>query len=173
MKKVLLVLLSLFISSHVLAESPQLQFIKGMYELNVFLTKGSIEEDNDLNIYNHVDESFFLEYVDNSINKIYARNDKYGEITEGTTGCIDHNVLWQGQDIDPFAKLTFSEPIPNRVKVTIAATKGLGERSVAYQVKCKKDGDCRITEIFEWGKPFTKEVTKCLDDFYHSEIKKG
>ena len=71
-----------------------------------------------------------------------------------------------------FAKLTFSEPSEGRVKVTIGATRDLKQRSVTYQVKCQKDGDCKITEIFEWGKPFTKQVSKCLDDFYRTEIKK-
>ena len=163
MKKVLLVLLSLFISSHVLAESLQLQYIKGMYKESV---KFESRETNN-NPY------YYLKYFDSNIKKVYARDNKYGEITQGTTGCIDHDVLWQGQDLNPKAKLSFTEPMPGRVKVTIGATKGLEKRSVVYQVKCKKDGDCRITEIFEWGKPFTKEVTKCLDDFYHSEIKKG
>ena len=162
MKKVLLVILSLFISSYVLAESLQLQYIKGMYKESVKFE--SRETDNN--------PHYYLKYFDNNIKKVYARDIKYGEITEGVA-CIEHNVLWQGQDLNPKAKLTFTEPIPGKVKVTIGATRGLEKRSVAYQVKCKKDGDCRITEIFERGKPFTKEVTKCLDDFYRSEIKKG
>jgi len=58
------------------------------------------------------------------------------------------------------------------VKVTIGATKDLKQRSVTYQVKCQKDGKCKITEIFERGKPFTKKMSKCLDDFYRTEIKK-
>jgi len=59
MKKLLAVILSLLINTHVYAESQQVQFIKGMYELNVFVFKGVITEDNDLNIYQDVDRSFF------------------------------------------------------------------------------------------------------------------
>ncbi|SCC09508.1 MULTISPECIES: hypothetical protein [Snodgrassella] len=171
MKKLLLAILGLCIGFNVFAESPQVQYIKGMYELNASLAKGSITEDNDLNIYNDVDQSFFLDYLDSNIKKIYARNDEYQEAT-GDMACIDHNVLWQGQDLNPFAKLTFTEPSAGRVKVTIGATRDLEERSVTYQVKCQKDGDCKITEIFEYGKPFTKVTSKCLDDFYRTEIKK-
>lgn len=171
MKNVLSILLSLFISSYVFAESPQVQYIKGMYELNASLAKGGITEDNDLNIYNDVDQSFFLDYLDGNIKKIYARNDEYQEAT-GDMACIDHDVLWQAQDLNPFAKLTFTEPSAGRVKVTIGATKGLEKRSVTYQVKCQKDGDCKITEIFEYGRPFTKVTSKCLDDLYRTEIKK-
>lgn len=171
MKKLLLAVFGLCIGSSVFAESPQVQYIKGMYELNASLAKGSITEDNDLNIYNDVDQSFFLDYLDSNIKKIYARNDEYQEAT-GDMACIDHNVLWQGQDLNPFAKLTFTEPSADRVKVTIGATWDLEERSVTYQVKCQKDGDCKITEIFEYGKPFTKVTSKCLDDFYRNEIKK-
>ncbi|WP_370578033.1 hypothetical protein ABX014_19520 [Snodgrassella alvi] len=171
MKKLLFAVFGLCIGSSVFAESPQVQYIKGMYELNASLAKGSITEDNDLNIYNDVDQSFFLDYLDSNIKKIYARNDEYQEAT-GDMACIDHNVLWQGQDLNPFAKLTFTEPSADRVKVTIGATWDLEERSVTYQVKCQKDGDCKITEIFEYGKPFTKVTSKCLDDFYRTEIKK-
>ena len=171
MKKLLFAVFGLCIGSSVFAESPQVQYIKGMYELNASLAKGSITEDNDLNIYNDVDQSFFLDYLDSNIKKIYARNDEYQEAT-GDMACIDHNVLWQGNDLNPFAKLTFTEPSADRVKVTIGATWDLEERSVTYQVKCQKDGDCKITEIFEYGKPFTKKMSKCLDDFYRTEIKK-
>ena len=170
MKKLLAVLLGLFINTHVHAESQQVQFIKGMYELHGFLFKGGITEDNDLNTYQDVDESFFLEYLDNKIKKLYARNDEYQEIS-GDMACLDHNVVWQGQDFDPFAELTFTEPSKDRVKVTIGATKKLDQRSVTFQVKCQKDGNCKITEIFESGKPFTKEMSKCLDHFYRTEIK--
>ena len=114
---------------------------------------------------------FFLEYLDNKIKKLYARNDEYQEIS-GDMACLDHDVLWQGQDMNPFAKLTFSEPSEGRVKVIIGATRDLEQRSVTYQVKCQKDGDCKITEIYEGGKPFTKEMSKCLDDFYRAEFKK-
>jgi len=86
--------------------------------------------------------------------------------------CLDHNVVWQGQNFDPFAKLRFSEPSKGRVKVTIGATKRLDQRSVIFQVKYQKNDDCKITEIFEWEKPFNKEISKCLDDFYRTEIKK-
>lgn len=161
MKKVLLILLSLFISSNVFAESPQMQYIKGMYKESVKLE--SRETNN--NPY------YYLKYFDSNIKKIYARADKYNTITQGTTGCLDYMVLWQGQDLNPKAKLTFTEPSKGRVKVTIGATEGLERRSVTYQVKCQKDGDCKITEIFEYGKPFTKEMTKCLDNFYRTEIK--
>ncbi|ORF28205.1 hypothetical protein [Snodgrassella alvi] len=171
MKKILFVLLGLFIGACANAESPQVQYIKGMYDLNASLLKGGITKDSALNIYQDVDESFFLEYLDENIKKLYARNNEYQEIS-GDIACLDHNVLWQGQDMNPFAKLTFSEPSEGRVKVTIGATRGMEQRSVTYQVKCQKDGDCKITEIFEWGKPFTKEMSKCLDDFYRTEIKK-
>ena len=170
MKKLLFAVFGLCIGSSVFAESPQVQYIKGMYDLNISLLKGDITEDNDLNIYQDVDESFFLEYLDNKIKKLYARNDEYQEIS-GDMACLDHNIVWQGQDFDPFAELTFTEPSKDKVKVTIGATEGLEKRSVTYHVKCQKDGNCKITEIFESGKPFTKEMSKCLDDFYRTEIK--
>ena len=117
------------------------------------------------------DYDYYLKYFDSNIRKIYARDDKYGEATEGIA-CIDYDVLWQGNDLNPKAKLTFIQPNADQVKVTIGATMWLEKRSVTYQVECQKDGNCKITEIFEGGKPFTKEMSECLDDFYRTEIKK-
>ena len=161
MKKLLFAVFGLCIGSSVFAESTQMQYIKKLYKESVKLESREINNN----------PRYFLKYFDSNIRKIYARDDKYGEATEGIA-CIDYDVLWQGQDLDPKAKLTFTQPSPDKVKVTIGATMGLEKRSVTYQVKCQKDGNCKITEIFERGKPFTKEMSKCLDDFYRTEIKK-
>ena len=162
MKKLLFAVFGLCIGSSVFAESPQMQYIKKLYKESVKLESREINNN----------PRYFLKYFDSNIRKIYARDDKYGEATEGTTGCLDSNVLWQTNGLDPKAKLTFTQPSPDKVKVTIGATMGLEKRSVTYQVKCQKDGNCKITEIFERGKPFTKEMSKCLDDFYRAEFKK-
>ena len=161
MKKLLFAVFGLCIGSSVFAESTQMQYIKKLYKESVKLESREINNN----------PRYFLKYFDSNIRKIYARDDKYGEATEGIA-CIDYDVLWQGQDLDPKAKLTFTQPSPDKVKVTIGATMGLEKRSVIYQVKCQKDGNCKITEIFEGGKPFTKKMSKCLDDFYRTEIKK-
>ena len=161
MKKLLFAVFGLCIGSSVLAESPQVQYIKRMYKESVKLE--SRETNNDL--------YYFLKYFDSNIRKLYDRNDEYGAATEGIA-CIDYDVLWQINELNPKARLTFTEPSTGRVKVTIGATKDLKQRSVTYQVKCQKDGKCKITEIFERGKPFTKKMSKCLDDFYRTEIKK-
>ena len=161
MKKLLFAVFGLCIGSSVFAESPQVQYIKRMYKESVKLE--SRETNNDL--------YYFLKYFDSNIRKLYDRNDEYGAATEGIA-CIDYDVLWQINELNPKARLTFTEPSTGRVKVTIGATKDLKQRSVTYQVKCQKDGNCKITEIFERGKPFTKKMSKCLDDFYRTEIKK-
>ena len=161
MKKLLFAVFGLCIGSSVFAESPQMQYIKKLYKESVKLESREINNN----------PRYYLKYFDSNIRKIYARDDKYGEATEGIA-CIDYDVLWQGQDLDPKAKLTFTQPSTDKVKVTIGATEGLEKRSVIYQVKCQKDGNCKITEIFEGGKPFTKEMSKRLDDFYRTEIKK-
>ena len=161
MKKLLFAVFGLCIGSSVFAESPQMQYIKKLYKESVKLESREINNN----------PRYYLKYFDSNIRKIYARDDKYGEATEGIA-CIDYDVLWQGQDLDPKAKLTFTQPSTDKVKVTIGATMGLEKRSVIYQVKCQKDGNCKITEIFEGGKPFTKKMSKCLDDFYRTEIKK-
>ena len=162
MKKLLFAVFGLCIGSSVFAESPQMQYIKKLYKESVKLESREINNN----------PRYYLKYFDSNIRKLYARDDKYGEATEGTTGCIDYDVLWQSNDLNPKAKLTFTEPSAGKVKVTIGATMGLEKRSVTYQVKCQKDGNCKITEIYEGGKPFTKEMSKCLDDFYRTEIKK-
>ena len=167
MKKLLFAVFGLCIGSSVFAESPQMQYIKRMYKESVKLESIPIDRRK-----TNYDYNYYLKYFDSNIRKLYARDDKYGEATEGTTGCIDYDVLWQGQDLDPKAKLTFTQPSTDKVKVTIGATMGLEKRSVTYQVKCQKDGNCKITEIYEGGKPFTKEMSKCLDDFYRAEFKK-
>ena len=161
MKKLLFAVFGLCIGSSVFAESPQMQYIKKLYKESVKLESREINNN----------PRYYLKYFDSNIRKIYARDDKYGEATEGIA-CIDYDVLWQGQDLDPKAKLTFTQPSPDKVKVTIGATMGLEKRSVTYQVKCQKDGNCKIIEIYEGGKPFTKEMSKCLDDFYRAEFKK-
>ncbi len=161
MKKLLFAVFGLCIGSSVFAESPQVQYIKRMYKESVRL-ETKIRNNG---LY------YTLKYFDNNIRKIYARNDEYAEATEGIA-CIDYDVLWQINELNPKARLTFTEPSTGRVKVTIGATKDLKQRSVTYQVKCQKDGKCKITEIFERGKPFTKKMSKCLDDFYRTEIKK-
>ena len=161
MKKLLFAVFGLCIGSSVFAESPQVQYIKKMYKESVKLESREINNN----------PRYYLKYFDSNIRKLYARDDKYGEATEGIA-CIDYDVLWQGNDLNPKAKLTFTQPSTGKVKVTIGATEGLEKRSVIYQVKCQKDGNCKITEIFEGGKPFTKEMSKCLDDFYRTEIKK-
>ena len=166
MKKLLFAVFGLCIGSSVFAESPQVQYIKRMYKESVKLESIPIDRRK-----TNYDYNYYLKYFDCNIRKLYARDDKYGEATEGTTGCIDYDVLWQSNDLNPKAKLTFTEPSAGKVKVTIGATMGLEKRSVTYQVKCQKDGDCKITEIFESGKPFTKEMSKCLDHFYRTEIK--
>ena len=159
MKKLLFAVLGLCISSCVFAESPQMQYIKRMYKESVKLETSKTNYDYD----------YYLKYFDSNIRKLYDRNDEYQEETGGIV-CIDYDVLWQGNDLDPKAKLTFTQPTGNKVKVTIGATEGLEQRSVTYQVKCQKDGDCKITEIFERGKPFTKGKSKCLDNYYRTEI---
>ena len=161
MKKLLFAVFGLCIGSSVFAESPQVQYIKRMYKESVKL-ETKIRNNG---LY------YTLKYFDSNIRKIYARNDEYAEATEGIA-CINYDVLWQVNELNPKAKLTFTEPSTGRVKVTIGATKDLKQRSVTYQVKCQKDGKCKITEIFERGKPFTKKMSKCLDDFYRTEIKK-
>ena len=161
MKKLLFAVLGLCISSCVFAESPQMQYIKRMYKESVKLETSKTNYDYD----------YYLKYFDSNIRKLYDRNDEYGAATEGIA-CIDYDVLWQINELNPKARLTFTEPSTGRVKVTIGATKDLKQRSVTYQVKCQKDGKCKITEIFERGKPFTKKMSKCLDDFYRTEIKK-
>ena len=161
MKKLLFAVFGLCIGSSVFAESPQVQYIKRMYKESVKL-ETKIRNNG---LY------YTLKYFDSNIRKIYERDNKYQKATEGIA-CIDYDVLWQGQDLDPKAKLTFTQPSTDKVKVTIGATMGLEKRSVTYQVKCQKDGNCKITEIFERGKPFTKKMSKCLDDFYRTEIKK-
>ena len=166
MKKLLFAVFGLCIGSSVFAESPQVQYIKRMYKESVKLE--SVPLDRRKANYNY---DYYLKYFDSNIRKLYARDDKYGEATEGIA-CIDYDVLWQGNDLNPKAKLTFTQPSTDKVKVTIGATMGLEKRSVTYQVKCQKDGNCKITEIFERGKPFTKEMSKCLDDFYRAEFKK-
>ena len=167
MKKLLFAVFGLCIGSSVFAESPQMQYIKRMYKESVKLESVPLDRRK-----TNYDYDYYLKYFDSNIRKLYARDDKYGEATEGTTGCIDYDVLWQGNDLNPKAKLTFTQPSTDKVKVTIGATMGLEKRSVTYQVKCQKDGNCKITEIYEGGKPFTKEMSKCLDDFYRTEIKK-
>ena len=166
MKKLLFAVLGLCISSSVFAESPQMQHIKRMYKESVKLESIPIDRRK-----TNYDYNYYLKYFDSNIRKIYARADEYGEAIGGTAGCLDSNVLWQSNGLNPKAKLTFTEPSAGKVKVTIGATMGLEKRSVTYQVKCQKDGDCKITEIFESRKPFTKEMSKCLDDFYRTEIK--
>ena len=161
MKKLLFAVFGLCIGSNVFAESPQVQYIKRMYKESVRL-ETKIRNNG---LY------YTLKYFDSNIRKIYARNDEYAAATEGIA-CIDYDVLWQINELNPKARLTFTEPSTGRVKVTIGATKDLKQRSVTYQVKCQKDGKCKITEIFERGKPFTKKMSKCLDDFYRTEIKK-
>ena len=162
MKKLLFAVFGLCIGSSVFAESPQVHYIKRMYKESVKL-ETKIRNNG---LY------YTLKYFDSNIRKIFARDDKYGEATEGTTGCLDSNVLWQTNGLDPKAKLTFTEPSAGKVKVTIGATMGLEKRSVTYQVKCQKDKNCKIIEIYEDGKSFTKEMSKCLDDFYRAEFKK-
>lgn len=166
MKKLLFAVFGLYIGSSVFAESPQVQYIKRMYKESVKLESIPIDRRK-----TNYDYNYYLKYFDSNIRKLYARDDKYGEATEGIA-CIDYDVLWQGNDLNPKAKLTFTQQSTDKVEVTIGATEGLEKRSVTYQVKCQKDGDCKITEIFEYGKPFTKVTSKCLDDFYRTEIKK-
>ena len=167
MKKLLFAVFGLCIGSSVFAESPQMQYIKRMYKESVKLESVPLDRRKA-----NYDYNYHLKYFDSNIRKIFARDDKYGEATEGTTGCLDSNVLWQTNGLDPKAKLTFTEPSAGKVKVTIGATMGLEKRSVTYQVKCQKDKNCKIIEIYEDGKPFTKEMSKCLDDFYRAEFKK-
>ena len=118
------------------------------------------------------DYDYYLKYFDSNIRKIYSGNNEYQKATKTGKACIDYDVLWQENDLNPKAKLTFIQPNADQVKVTIGATMWLEKRSVTYQVECQKDGNCKITEIFEGGKPFTKKMSKCLDDFYRTEIKK-
>ena len=165
MRKLLFAVFGLCISSCVFAESPQVQYIKRMYKESVKLESVPLDRRK-----TNYDYDYYLKYFDSNIRKLYARDNEYQKATKGIA-CIDYGVLWQGQDLDPKAKLTFIQPSTDKVKVTIGATEGLEKRSVTYQVECQKNGDCKITEIFEGGKPFTKKMSKCLDDFYRTEIK--
>ena len=165
MRKLLFAVFGLCISSCVFAESPQVQYIKRMYKESVKLESVPLDRRK-----TNYDYDYYLKYFDSNIRKLYARDNEYQKATKGIA-CIDYGVLWQGQDLDPKAKLTFTQPSTDKVKVTIGATEGLEKRSVTYQVECQKNGDCKITEIFEGGKPFTKKMSKCLDDFYRTEIK--
>ncbi|WP_239372834.1 hypothetical protein [Snodgrassella gandavensis] len=156
-----LTLFSLCISSYVCAKSPQLQYIKSMYQKSVKLKSRETNNSPD----------YYLKYLDRNLRQIYARDKKYSEITE-RTACIDHDILWQSNDFNPKAKLTFTQPNAAKIKVNIGTTTGSKKHAVAYQVQCKPDNNCQITEIFEHGKPFTKKTTKCPNDFYRRYIKK-
>lgn len=135
MKKLLFILLSLSISMPAYSESPQLRYIKEMYEWSVSSEKSSS---------NNFDYDYYRQYFDKNIRKLYI----WGMIIIRKS-CIDYDVLWQEQDLDPFAKLTFIQSDKDRVKVIIDATKGFEERFVIYQIRCQKDNDYKITEIFE------------------------
>ena len=155
----------LCISSCVFAESPQMQYIKRMYKESVKLESVPLDRRK-----TNYDYDYYLKYFDSNIRKIYERDSGYKNSTETARICIYYNVLWQGKDLDPKAKLTFIQPSADQVKVTIGATKGLENRSVTYQVKCQKDGNCKITEIFEGEKPFTDEMSRCLNRLLRIEI---
>ena len=66
-------------------------------------------------------------------------------------------ILWQEQDLDLFTKLKFIQSDKDRFKVIIDATERFEEHTVTYQTIYQKDNDCKITDIFESGKPFTKK----------------
>ncbi|WP_374695041.1 hypothetical protein ABXR98_17150 [Snodgrassella alvi] len=165
MKKLLFAVLGLCISSCVFAESPQMQYIKRMYKESVKLESVPLDR-------RKTNYDYYLKYFDSNIREIYERDNGYQNATKTAKACIDYDVLWQGNDLNPKAKLTFIQPSADQVKVTIGATKGLEKRSVTYQVECQKDGNCKITEIFESGKPFTEEISKCLNKILRTEITK-
>ena len=66
-------------------------------------------------------------------------------------------ILWQEQDLDLFTKLKFIQSDKDRFKVIIDATERFEEHTVTYQTICQKDNDCKITDIFESGKPFIRK----------------
>ena len=134
MRKLLFAVFGLCISSCVFAESPQVQYIKRMYKESVKLESVPLDRRK-----TNYDYDYYLKYFDSNIRKLYARDNEYQKATKGIA-CIDYGVLWQGQDLDPKAKLTFTQPSTDKVKVTIGATEGLEKRSVTYQVECQKNG---------------------------------
>lgn len=170
MKKILFVLLGLFISACVYAESPQLQFIKEMYDSNISKLKADETKDNKSDYRTIKDHySFFSKYLDDNIKRLYSIYTKEKSLDETPLGLrrdcnyFYYLFIWMGLYLDPSAKLTFSEPSENMVQVTVGATKKTDvEGTVTYLVRCQKDGDCKIADIYKWGNFFTQHLAfKC------------
>lgn len=160
MKKILFILLGLLISTCAYAESPQLQFIKGMYDSNISKLKADETNDNKSDYRTIKDHySFFSKYLDDNIKRLYSIYTKEKSLDETPLGLrrdcnyFYYLLIWMGLYLDPSAKLTFSEPSENMVQVTVGATS-----TVTYLVRCQKDGDCKIADIYKWGNFFTQQV---------------
>ena len=153
MKKLITLLCFVLCSSISVAGEREEEYIREMYNLSIGLhhIKDGRVDDN---------RSVFYNYSNGKIKSLLNRDSKHHEKT-GDVDCMGYVVMWQGQDFNVNAPLTYTSIGKDKVKVAIADTEWVEGRSVTYQVQCK-GGGCEIVEVYEDGKPFTKWLDSCL-----------
>ena len=161
-KRLAVLLLGFIVSSFSYAGDQEEKHVREMYNLSLglnYIKDGRVDDNG----------SIFYNYSSDKIKSLLNRDSNYEKKT-GNLGCLGHNIIWQGNDFDTNAKLTFMQQGKDKIKVTIGKTMGLDARSVTYQVQCK-GSSCKITEVYEdnYTKPFTKRLSGCLGDMEKSD----
>lgn len=152
MKKIIVLSFFALWSSISMAGDKEEEYIREMYGLSIGLH----------HIKDRVDDnrSIFYNYSNDKIKSLLDRDSTHHDKT-GDVDCMGYVVMWQGQDFDINAPLAYTTIGKDKVKVEIADSEWVEGRSVTYQVQCKGD-KCEIVEVYEDGKPFTKELEACL-----------
>ena len=106
-------------------------------------------------------------YDDNALLKRHATAELKALIvadekaSEGEVGCIDHVVMWQGQDYEHHVKLGFKALSANRIQVNIGKGQWSQARNVIYQMQCSSN-TCKIADVISQHGSLKKSLNRCL-----------
>ena len=145
MKKILmgatLALLSLTASAQDPLQSQKLQIVKKIYK-----NGGNMDT--------------LLNYASRDLKSVFDEDER--NTPEDEVGCIDYDVVTQGQDSDPkeiIRSLKTSVTSNGNILVTF---KNLGQRmKLIYVMKCH-NGRCLVDDVLEKGKSFKQQVRQCI-----------
>lgn len=140
MKKIFLAGLMLTYSFQAIAEIRQIELLKNVYEM---AKRGQ---------YDNLILSYF---GDEALKKSFKQVDKYharGKL------CLDHSPIWNGQDFDDEAKISYRQISKNRFEVT-ALHWGSHIETVIYVINCNAE-ECYISDVFNNGTSLKQHIAE-------------
>lgn len=138
MKKFFLTGMLVVFSVNTWADTPQISVVKSIY-------KEAKRSDDDTAILSR--------YADSSLRTALRQAAQYEEQTGMI--CLEASPIWNSQDPNKHAKITFTNAGTNKVKVNIAK-----QGSVIYSLNCT-GSNCRVNDVVSNGYSLKRTIAEC------------